>query len=62
MTELILSLVKTLCERVVVMQHGKVVESGLSEEIFKHPKEDYTKLLVSAIPKCERGESMRERL
>ena len=57
-----LSLVKTLCERVVVMQHGKVVESGLSEEIFKHPKEDYTKLLVSAIPKCERGESMRERL
>lgn len=57
-----LSLVKSLCERVVVMQRGKVVESGLSEEIFKHPKEDYTKLLVSAIPKCERGESMRERL
>ena len=57
-----LSLVKSLCERVVVMQRGKVVESGLSEEIFKHPKEDYTKFLVSAIPKCERGESMRERL
>lgn len=56
-----LSLVKTLCEHVIVMQHGKVVESGLSEEIFNHPKEEYTKLLVSAIPRCERGESMWER-
>ena len=44
------------------MQSGKVVERGLVEEIFHQPKEEYTKLLVEAIPRCERGKSMRERL
>ncbi len=57
-----LSLVKTLCEQVIVMQHGRIVESGLSEEIFNHPREDYTRLLVSAIPGCERGKRMQEKL
>ena len=57
-----LSLVRTLCERVVVMQKGRVVESGTTKDIFEHPKEEYTKLLIEAIPKCERGKSMRELL
>ncbi len=57
-----LSLVKGLCERVIVMQSGKVVERGLTREIFHNPKEEYTRLLVEAIPKCERGKSMREML
>lgn len=57
-----LSLVKTLCEKVIVMQKGKVVERGASREVFNQPGEEYTRLLVEAIPKCERGKSMRERL
>lgn len=57
-----LSLVRSLCGKVIVMQSGKVVERGLVEEIFHQPKEEYTKLLVEAIPRCERGKSMRERL
>ncbi|MGN1315366.1 MAG: ABC transporter ATP-binding protein [Lachnospiraceae bacterium] len=55
-----LSLVKSLCERVIVMQSGRVVESGASEEIFRHPGEAYTRQLVEAIPGCEPGKSLRE--
>ena len=57
-----LSLVRMLCERVAVMQQGRVVESGRAEDIFLHPQEEYTKLLIAAIPKCVRGKSMRETL
>lgn len=49
-----LSLVKRLCSRVVVMQGGRIVESGTMEEIFKNPREQYTQRLIAAIPKCEK--------
>ncbi|MCR5654084.1 MAG: ABC transporter ATP-binding protein [Lachnospiraceae bacterium] len=45
-----LSLVKQICERVIVMQHGKMVEIGNAEQIFEHPEMEYTKSLVNAIP------------
>ena len=50
-----LSLIRQICERVLVMQGGYIVESGSTEEIFNHPKEEYTKKLIAAIPKVERG-------
>lgn len=49
-----LSLVKRLCDRVIVMQNGDMVETGRTEEIFFSPKEEYTKKLISAIPKLEK--------
>lgn len=49
-----LSLVRQLCERVVVMKGGYIVESGETEALFKHPKEEYTRQLIHAIPKCEK--------
>lgn len=49
-----LSLVKQLCERVIVMQGGYVVETGAVQEIFDAPKEDYTRKLIAAIPKVAR--------
>ncbi|NLL76448.1 MAG: ABC transporter ATP-binding protein [Clostridiales bacterium] len=49
-----LSLVSRLCEKVVVMQGGYIVETGSTEDIFMHPKEEYTKKLIAAIPKCEK--------
>lgn len=49
-----LSLVKRLCGRVIVMHNGDVVETGRTEEIFYSPKEEYTKKLISAIPKLEK--------
>ncbi len=46
-----LSLVNTLCERVLVMKSGYIVESGITSDIFNNPKEEYTKKLIDAIPK-----------
>lgn len=55
-----LSLVKKLCERVVVMEGGKMVEEGPTEEIFHHPQKPYTKQLIGAIPKIERKNAQTE--
>ncbi len=49
-----LSVVRMLCGRVLVMYHGRVVESGDVNEVFDHPKEEYTKRLISAIPRMEK--------
>ncbi len=48
-----LSLVESLCEQVIVMKDGEIVESGSAKEIFKYPREQYTKELIAAIPVCE---------
>lgn len=49
-----LSLVRQLCERIIVMQGGYIVETGSTEQIFHQPKQEYTKKLIAAIPKCEK--------
>lgn len=46
-----LSVAEFLSDNIMVMQKGKIVEYGTSEEIFNHPKSDYTKTLLSAVPK-----------
>lgn len=49
-----LSLVKKLCDRIVVMHDGNIVETGSTKEVFYQPKEEYTKQLIQAIPKLEK--------
>lgn len=49
-----LNVVRRLCGRVAVMQGGRIVESGMTEELFSHPKEEYTKRLIAAIPTREK--------
>lgn len=49
-----LSLVRSLCERMIVMKDGRAVEEGLSDYIFERPKADYTKELIAAVPRFER--------
>ena len=39
-----------VCHRVMVMRHGKVVETGPTRDIFARPSSDYTKALLAAIP------------
>lgn len=54
-----LSLVSQLCQRVLVMQKGYVVEAGSADQIFNNPQEEYTKKLIAAIPKCkEKGDDI----
>ncbi|AHF87911.1 ABC transporter ATP-binding protein [Rhizobium sp. 25PS6] len=43
-----LKVVRALCHRVIVMQHGKIVEQGPVDEVLSHPKTAYTERLVKA--------------
>ena len=45
-----LSLVRRLCTRVIVMYNGNIVETGDVEQVFTHPREEYTQRLIAAIP------------
>ena len=45
-----LSVVKVLCDRVAVMQNGKLVEVGESNQIFTNPQMEYTRELLDAVP------------
>ena len=45
-----LAIVRNLCERVVVMYRGEIVEEGRSDAVFAHPKHAYTSALIGAIP------------
>ena len=43
-----LNVIYQICDRVMVMKSGRIIESGDVEEVFDHPKEDYTKKLLAA--------------
>ncbi|MCO6497106.1 MAG: ABC transporter ATP-binding protein [Chitinophagaceae bacterium] len=45
-----LSVVHYISDRILVMQKGKIVESGTADQVFFHPKEAYTRELIEAIP------------
>ena len=46
-----LGVVASICDRIAVMYAGKIVESGLTDDIFYNPKHEYTKGLLKSIPK-----------
>ena len=45
-----LSVVKFISDRIAVMNAGKIVEIGASNDIYSSPKEEYTRKLIQAIP------------
>lgn len=45
-----LDMVEFLCDRVGVMYHGKLVETGPARAVFENPLHPYTKALIAAIP------------
>lgn len=50
-----LSVIANLCDSVVVMRRGEIVEQGSVREIFLAPKQDYTRDLISAVPTLEKA-------
>jgi len=48
-----LNVVRLLCERVVVMNRGKIVEQGSADDVLRAPSDPYTRALVAAIPHFE---------
>jgi len=46
-----LAVVHFLSDRIMVMNKGKIVETGNADEIYFHPQTAYTKKLIDSIPK-----------
>jgi oligopeptide transport system ATP-binding protein len=45
-----LAVVRTMSDRIAVMNQGKIVELGAAEQVYREPKHEYTKTLFSAVP------------
>jgi peptide/nickel transport system ATP-binding protein len=45
-----LAVVDVLAHRIVVMQHGRIVEQGTRDQILRNPQEAYTQRLIAAVP------------
>ncbi|MFN7179930.1 dipeptide ABC transporter ATP-binding protein [Hyphomonas sp.] len=48
-----MGVVARMCDRVIVMRHGEIVEQGTTDEIFYAPKHEYTKMLLAAVPRID---------
>jgi len=46
-----LSVVRYMCDRILVMQAGNIIEHGPAEQVYLHPQSQYTKSLIDAVPK-----------
>ena len=45
-----LNVIYQMCDRVLVMKEGRIVENAETEELFAHPQNDYTKELLASSP------------
>ena len=50
-----LAVIAELCDRVAVMRLGRIVEDGVTARVLGQPVDDYTKLLVAAVPRIGAG-------
>jgi len=55
-----LGIIKTYCNRGIVMCEGKIVEEGDVQQLMNHPNHDYTKKLLEAVPTMERLNQFKE--
>ena len=46
-----LALAMALCDKIVVLKAGKIVESGSTDEVIANPRAEYTKELLEAVPR-----------
>ena len=44
-----------MADKVLVMKNGETVEYGETKQVLNHPREEYTRLLMSAVPKLRRA-------
>jgi peptide/nickel transport system ATP-binding protein len=53
-----IGVVEYIADRVVVMQRGRIEESGSSDEVLSHPRSAYTRTLLAAVPRIETREDV----
>jgi peptide/nickel transport system ATP-binding protein len=53
-----LAVVKYIADEIMVMNEGRIVEIANSDEIYRHPREEYTQRLLASIPKGWQGEKL----
>jgi oligopeptide/dipeptide ABC transporter ATP-binding protein len=49
-----------MADRVLVMREGEIVESGSADDIFYRPKQDYSKMLLDAMPRLDKPDPQRQ--
>jgi peptide/nickel transport system ATP-binding protein len=57
-----LSVVKFMADRIIVMNKGKIEEEGYADEIYERPQKEYTRKLISSIPKGDPEEIQKARM
>ena len=50
-----LAVVRYVCDRILVMYLGEIVEEGTADELFENPRHPYTQALISAVPDVAKG-------
>jgi oligopeptide transport system ATP-binding protein len=56
-----IGVVRHISDRIAVMNHGKIVETGDADQVCDHPRDDYTKKLLAAVPIPDPRESRARR-
>jgi peptide/nickel transport system ATP-binding protein len=50
-----MGVVASMADRVMVMRQGRSIETGSVHDVFKRPREDYTRMLIDAVPRLGHG-------
>jgi peptide/nickel transport system ATP-binding protein len=43
--------VRLMCERVVILRHGRMIEAGETGTVLENPKSDYGRMLLASVPR-----------
>jgi ABC-type oligopeptide transport system ATPase subunit len=55
-----MAVVHHVCDRIAVMLNGRIVEEGTRDQVINDPQHDYTRALLSAVPKPEAARSLAQ--
>ena len=54
--------VANVCDRVAVMRHGEIVETGITRDVLRNPRHTYTQRLIQCVPEPGQGETFLDRV